>query len=49
MVEQKSYCYFRQTTIKSTKKMKYCDHVVVNNTSLSILKRKLLNIIKKYE
>lgn len=35
--------------LKDTKKMKYCDYVVVNNSSLSILKRRLLNIIKKYE
>ncbi len=31
------------------KKMKYCDHIVVNNKSLSILKIKLFNIIKLYE
>ncbi len=35
--------------IKDTKKMKFCDHIVVNNKSLSILKRKLSNIIKLYE
>ena len=35
--------------IKDTKKMKFCDHIVVNNKSLSILKRSLLNIIKLYE
>ena len=35
--------------IKDTKKMKFCDHIVVNNKSLSILKNKLLNIIKLYE
>ena len=35
--------------MKDSKKMKFCDHIVVNNKSLSILKRKLLNIIKLYE
>ena len=35
--------------LKDTKKMKFCDHIVVNNKSLSILKKKLSNIIKLYE
>ena len=35
--------------LKDSKKMKFCDHIVVNNKSFSILKRKLLNIIKLYE
>jgi len=35
--------------MKDTKKMKFCDHIVVNNKSLSILKKKLYNIIKLYE
>ncbi len=35
--------------IKDTKKMKFCDHIIVNNKSLSILKKKLSNIIKLYE
>ena len=35
--------------LKDTKKMKFCDHIVVNNRSLSILKKKLSNIIKLYE
>ena len=35
--------------MKDTKKMKFCDHIVVNNKSLSVLKKKLLNIIKLYE
>ena len=34
---------------KDNLKLKFCDHVVVNNKSLSILKRSLLNIIKLYE
>ena len=35
--------------IKDTEKMKFCDHVVVNNSTLSVLKKKLSNIIKEYE
>ena len=35
--------------IKDSKKMKFCDHIVVNNRSLSILKNKLYNIIYLYE
>ena len=35
--------------LKDTKKMKFCDHIVVNNKSLTILKKNLLNIIKSYE
>tara|TARA_B100001029_G_C14932021_1_gene378189 strand:+ start:204 stop:788 length:585 start_codon:yes stop_codon:yes gene_type:complete len=35
--------------IKDTKKMKFCDFIVVNNKSLSVLKKKLLNIINLYE
>ena len=35
--------------LKDTKKVKFCDHIVVNNKSLSILKKKLSNIIKLYE
>ena len=46
---KKLFVILDKQQLKDTKKMKYCDHVVVNNTSLSILKRKLLNIIKKYE
>ena len=34
--------------LKDTKKMKFCDHVVVNNKSLVILKKKLSNIINLY-
>ncbi len=34
--------------LKDTVKMKVCDHVVINNKSLSSLKKKLFNIIKLY-
>jgi len=35
--------------MNDTKKIKFCDHVVVNEKKLSILKRNLLDIINKYE
>ena len=35
--------------LKDSKKMKFCNHIVVNNRSLSILKNKLSNIIELYE
>ena len=31
------------------KKAKYCDHVIVNEKNLNILKKNLLGILKKYE
>lgn len=35
--------------LKDTKKMKLCDHIVVNNKSLNLLKKNLLNIIQLHE
>ncbi len=35
--------------LKDTKKIKLCDHIVVNNKSLNLLKKNLLNIIQLYE
>ena len=35
--------------LKDTKKSKLCDHIIVNNKSLIVLKKKLLNIIETYE
>jgi len=35
--------------LKDTRKMKLCDHIVVNNKSLAVLKKNLSNIIKLYE
>tara|TARA_A100001011_G_scaffold305989_1_gene320765 strand:+ start:344 stop:910 length:567 start_codon:yes stop_codon:yes gene_type:complete len=34
--------------LKDVKKTKFCDHIVVNNRSISVLKKKLRNIIKIY-
>ena len=35
--------------IKDKNKIKYCDHVVINNNSLSNLKKKLFKVLKLYE
>ena len=35
--------------MKDHKKTKFCDYIVVNNSSLQFLKKKLLNIIQFYE
>ena len=35
--------------LKDNKKIKFCDHVVVNEKNLMILKKSLLDIISKYE
>ena len=46
---KKFFEFLNNKQIKDSKKMKYCDHIVVNNNSLSDLKKKLFNIIKLYE
>ena len=35
--------------INDEKKIKFCNHTVVNEKNLNILKKKLLDIINKYE
>ena len=35
--------------LSEKQKAKHCDHVVVNEKNLDILKKKLLDILKKYE
>ena len=45
----KLFSLLDSSQLKDTKKMKFCDHIVVNNKSLTILKKNLLNIIKSYE
>ena len=35
--------------LKDSKKIKFCDHVVVNEKTLNVLKKNLLVIINKYE
>ena len=44
-----TFNFLDKQQIKDNIKMKYCDHIVVNNKSLRVLKKNLLNIIKLYE
>ncbi len=45
----KLFSLLNKQQLKDTEKMKLCDHIVVNNKSLTVLKKNLLNIIKLYE
>ena len=45
----KLFSILDQHQLKDTKKMKLCDHIVVNNKSLTVLKKNLFNIMKLYE
>ena len=44
--DKRLFFFLDNHQMKDSKKLKYCDYVVVNNKSLSVLKRKLLNIIE---
>jgi len=46
---KKLFLKLDKSQLEDRKKLKFCDHIVVNNTSKSVLRRKLLAIIKKYE
>ena len=46
---EKLFSILDERQINDMKKMKFCDHIVVNNKSLSVLKKNLLNIMKFYE
>ena len=43
------FLFLDKHQMKDVKKVKFCDYIVVNNKSLSVLKNKLFNIIKNYE
>ena len=45
----KLFSLLNKHQLKDSKKMKFCDHIVVNNKSLPILKKQLYNIINLYE
>ena len=47
--ETKIFNFLDKQQFSDKKKIQFCDHIVVNNKSLSILKKKLSNIIKLYE
>ena len=45
----KLFSILDQHQLKDTRKMKLCDQTVVNNKSLTVLKKNLFNIMKLYE
>ena len=45
----KLFNFLDRQQINFRKKMKYCDYIVVNNSSIGVLKKNLLNIMKFYE
>ena len=47
--DAKLFLLLNKHQFADAKKMKFCDHIVVNNNSLSFLKKQLYNIIKLYE
>ena len=47
--DKKLFNLLNNNQISDIKKIKFCDHVVVNEKNIKILKKKLLDIIKEYE
>ncbi len=47
--DEKLFNLLNNKQLKDIKKIKFCDHVVVNEKNLNILKKNLYDIIKKYE
>ena len=47
--DKKVFNLLNNKQMKDSKKIKFCDHVVVNEKNLSILKKNLFAIINKYE
>jgi dephospho-CoA kinase len=46
--DERLFTLMNRRQLSDLKKIKFCDHVVANEKNLSILKRNLLDIIKKY-
>ena len=47
--DKKFFNLLNNKQLKDSKKIEYCDHVVVNEKNKSVLKKKLLDIFKNYE
>ena len=47
--DEKFFDFFDKKQLNDNKKIKFCDYVVVNENNLRMLKKKLFNIIRKYE
>ena len=48
-MEKKLFNILNSKQLSDIKKAKYCDHVIVNEKNIKILKKNLLDIFKKYE
>lgn len=46
---RKLFMLFNKKQLRDSKKIQFCDHVIVNNKSLAVLKKSLISIIKNYE
>jgi len=46
---KKLFTFLNKQQLNDSKKIKFCDYVVVNDKNIKILKKNLLAIIKKYE
>ena len=46
---KKLFKFLNGKQMKDSKKIKFCDHIIVNNKSLSILKKKLIAIMENYD
>ena len=46
---EKLFSLLNRRQLKDAQKVIFCNHIVVNNSSLDLLKKKLLNIMKLYE
>ena len=47
--EEKVFHIMNNKQLPDTKKIKFCEHVIVNEKNFNILKKNLLGIIKLYE
>ena len=47
--DAKQFNFLNNRQMSDKKKIKYCDHIIVNEKNLKILKKNLSHIISKYE
>jgi len=47
--KKSTFSLLNSKQLSDAKKAKYCDHIIVNEKNIKILKKNLLNIFKRYE
>ena len=47
--KKSTFSFLNSKQLSDAKKAKYCDHIIVNEKDIKILKKNLLNIFKRYE